>query len=178
MVTADFPYHVSTLSPYHLLLPTLSLVPTNRANRPPTCSGSSSLCPRPPLQAPVPQEGPCHHEQQLHLQHVPPAPTGQRLWISEQQDCCQSRYLIEFHIFKDVTNSTIKKYIQALFFPFPFSPQSTANPSSRLPPPLRPQSLFSREEQDKKQEGRMPQKKMEGKERPRAVMGKAFLHLV
>ncbi|TMS21006.1 Apoptosis-stimulating of p53 protein 1, partial [Larimichthys crocea] len=51
------------------------LSPQTERTDPPPAGGSSSLRPRQPLQAAVPQEGTCHHEQQLHLQHVPPAPS-------------------------------------------------------------------------------------------------------
>lgn len=72
-------------------LPALPTVPTNRADRSPSGGGRTSLRPGPSLQATVPQEGPCYYEQQLHLQHVPTAASGQKLRISEQQGCCQSR---------------------------------------------------------------------------------------
>lgn len=71
-------------------LPTL---PTNRANWSPPSSGCTSLRPRPSLKAPVTQEGPCHYEQQFYLQHVPPAASSQKLWIAQQQNHCQSRWL-------------------------------------------------------------------------------------
>lgn len=86
----SFRFSVSALRFCHHR-PALATVPTNGANRPPSSSGRAALRARPPLQAAVPQERSCYYEQQLHLQHVPPAASGQELRLSEQQGDCQSR---------------------------------------------------------------------------------------
>lgn len=77
-------------------LPANSSVSANRAHRSPPSCGSASLRARPLVQAAVPQKGPRHHEQQLHLQHVPPSASGHKVWISQQQNYSQSWWEMSF----------------------------------------------------------------------------------